>query len=318
MSENNPATEAAIVADPAFSLSTAAELGARANGAELVNVVRTDELTGLPASVPALLIRGDNPHIRSVDAILEEHRLFPARKSGIATAQTLESFIGLTNRHKIEDSVVFANTDWIKPSLTTVIDYHENTSGGKAAFGKHRVHYAFPLSEEWKAWVKLNSATMTQEDFAVFLEEHVFELSAPEDGEKLRYEREFATTIATPAQLVELSRGLQVNVAAKVKNASTLQTGEGQIIWEEEHQGSDGKPIKVPGLFILSVAPFFMGEKVRVPVRLRYRVKSGSIVWFYQIFRPDQIINERVRTDLFDVKDKTSLPAFEGSPEMLA
>lgn len=128
-------------------------------------------------------------------------------------------------------------------------------------------------------------------------------------------ERDFATTVATPSQLVELSRGLQVNVASKVKAAHTLANGEGQIVWEESHQDANGAPLKVPGIFILSVPPFFMGDKMRIPVRLRYRAAGGSVTWFYQIYRPDQFITEHVRHALFDAREKTGLPAYEGKPE---
>lgn len=160
----------------------------------------------------------------------------------------------------------------------------------------------------------MNGEPMKQEQFAYFLEDRVAELSAPTDHEKVTLEQQFATRIATPAQIVELSRGLQVHVNTRIKNATTLQTGEGQIQWEEAHNDADGKPLKVPGLFMLSIAPFFMGEKVRIPVRLRYRA-GNPLVWFYQIYRPDQFITEHVRNTLAEARARTELPAFEGVPE---
>jgi hypothetical protein len=59
-----------------------------------------------------------------------------------------------------------------------------------------------------------------------------------------------------------------------------------------------------------------MGEKMRIPVRLRYRPAAGSITWMYQLYRPDQFVTEHVRATLFEAKDRTVLPAFEGAPEM--
>ncbi|TIX96981.1 MAG: DUF2303 family protein, partial [Mesorhizobium sp.] len=239
-----------------------------------------------PDTIPVLLKRGTAPGIEGLDRLFEPYRQHPARKAGQAVAQTFEAFCNLTVRHQTEHSAIFANMDWKKPTLTTVVDYHE--LAGHADFGKHRIHYAFPLSEEWQKWVAGDGVKMDQGDFAWFLEDRVAELSSPTEEEKLQYERDFATTIATPAQLVELSRGLQVNVESKVKASTTLQSGEGQIAWEETHSGADGKPLKVPGIFMLNIAPFFMGEKVRIPVRLRYRPAGGKVIWFYQIYRPDQ------------------------------
>lgn len=319
--QSEPAAEiAALDAISPFGidLDVAARLGAEAKGIEIVQIVRPTTMVGVPEMVPAALRRGENPGVESVKALFESYRLHPERKKGTATVQTLASFCDLVNRHSTEDSAIFADADWRKPSFTAVIDYHEAQNAGCADFGQHRIHYPFPLSEEWQAWVKTDGQSMKQEQFAYFLEDRVSELAAPTDEERVRLERDFAVTAATPAQLVELSRGLQVNVASKVKAAHTLASGEGQITWEESHQDAAGKPLKVPGIFILAISPFFMGEKMRIPVRLRYRPVSGEVIWLYQIYRPDQYVTEHVRHALFDVRDKTSLPAFEGTPEMSA
>ncbi|MFG1246756.1 DUF2303 family protein [Xanthobacter flavus] len=302
---------------PGFDAKYIAELGAQvAAPASFTLELAPDIYVGLPPALP-MVWDPRKGGVLPVREYIEQFRLKPARKVGTAKALTLESFIALANRHKTEHTAVFADTTWQKPGFTAVIDYHENTSGGPADNGKHRIHYDFPLSEEWKAWVKLDGEPMSQLDFAAFLEDHIQELCSPTDAEKIALTRDFATTVATPAEVVQLSRGLQVHVASTVKNAHTLQTGAGEIQWEEVHNGADGKPLTVPGIFLLNIAPFFMGEPVRIPVRLRYRV-SGKITWFYQIFRPDSFITERVRDDLDKVRQETSLPAFEGAPEMVA
>lgn len=308
----------AIATPFSIDLAEAARLGAAAQGIEIVQIDTPEGFAGLPAKVPVALHRGKEPAVNALANVLESYRLHPKRKQGTAEAQTFDSFCELINRHKSEHSVIFADADWRKPSFTAVLDYHHLGVDGQPDYGKHRVHYAFPLSEEWQAWNKMNGQKMTQEDFAYFLEDRVAELSAPTDEERIWLERDFATTVATPSQLVELSRGLQVNVASKVKAAHTLANGEGQIVWEESHQDANGQPLKVPGIFILSVPPFFMGDKMRIPVRLRYRAAGGSVVWFYQIYRPDQFITEHVRHALFDAREKTGLPAYEGKPEMSA
>lgn len=269
---------------------------------------------GLPTAIPAIF-DNRNSDVKPAQALIEAFRVKPARKTGTARALTLQAFIDLTNRHKTEHSAVFADTDWKKPSFQTVVDYHEAKSEGAADNLKHRVSYSFPSSEEWKAWVEQNGEPMEQGKFAAFLEDRIADLSAPTDAERIWLERDFGTTVATPAQLIQLSRGLQVNVDSVVKNVVNLASGEAQVAFEETHTDGDGKPLKVPGIFMLAIAPFFMGEKVSLPVRLRYRKAGQKIVWFYQMYRPDQFVTERVRDDLTTVADKTELPTFEGAPE---
>lgn len=312
---NEPVAGELIAPATGIDIDRIAELGAQARGAEIVTVKAPDGMTGVPGEIPALLVRGDQPELRAIDRLFEDFRAHPKRRKGTAKAETLESFVALVNRHKTAHSVIFADTGWTAPAFTAVIDYHEAKGGGAADWLNHRVVYKFPLSEEWKAWTAMNGEKMDQAQFAAFLEDRIADLASPTDGEKAMYERDFATRVATPAELINLSRGLAVHVDQQVKSAVTLQSGEGQIAWEESHKDSDGKPLKIPGMFMLKVAPFFMGEKTAVPVRLRYRPANGRILWFYQIYRPDIVITEQVRRDLGTAAEATALPAFEGAPE---
>lgn len=266
----------------------------------------------------AVLIDRKSGQAKSLKAIVEEYRDHPARKSGTAKVFTLDSFVELTNRHKTDHSVIFADTNWRQPSLTTIVDYHDKASGGSADNGKHRVHYEFPLSEEWAAWLKLDGQPLDQQTFAAWIEEHLPELAAPTADEIAELEQTFNMSVATPNKMVMLSRGLQVNVESRVKNSTTLQSGEGEILFEEEHRDAAGNKLSVPGLFILAIPPFFMGEPVRMPVRLRYRVNSGQIKWTFKIFRPDVYITNQIEADLTKAAEATGLPHYRGKPEMSA
>jgi uncharacterized protein YfdQ (DUF2303 family) len=303
------------------------DLAAQARGVDLVTL-SAPYLEGVPIDVPVGIRHGANPEIVDVSRYFEAYRTHPARKKGTAEALTLRSFIALTLRHQTAASAIFADTDWRNPSFTAVIDYHERHEvlvaedkvdeflPGTPAFGQHRIRYQFPISDEWKVWTEANGESMSQLDFAVFLEDRIAELAAPFEAEAIALERDFATTVATPSQLIQLSRGLQVNVDSRVKNVQTLQSGEAQIAFEESHTDADGKPLKVPGIFILSIAPFFMGGLIRIPVRLRYRVRGGAVAWSFQMYRPDQHVTDRVRSDLDQAARETGLPAFEAKPEM--
>lgn len=180
-----------------------------------------------PAEVPVLFDPQNG--FRDVASYFESRATRPHAKKGYAKTHTLSSFIALTNRHKKPESAVFADTDWTKPGFTAVIDYHAEGADGLPAFGKHRISYAFPLSEEWKAWVGQNGKPMDQGGFAAWIEDRIAELASPTTAEKNQLEATFSTTVATPAQLITLSRGLQVNVDSTVKNAQTLASGEASI-----------------------------------------------------------------------------------------
>ncbi|KQS90326.1 DUF2303 family protein [Rhizobium sp. Leaf386] len=285
---------------------------AKQSGSQLLSVSVPKAIPGLPPFVP-VLVHPETGKVTGLYDQLAPWRTSPERKAGTANVATLESFVNLVNHHKQADSAIFAATDWQKPSLTAVIDYHGKETPDN---GKHRVHYQFPLSEEWKAWLAINCKGMPQLAFAEFIENRIEDLSSPSDKEMEDYEAMFASKVGFPNEIVQMSRGLQINVENRIKQVVKLQSGESQILFEEDHKTATGQPLVIPGVFILQIAPFFQGDAARIPVRLRYRKSDGNLIWFCEMYRPDKYITEHVRADLDAAAKATELPKYEGSPEM--
>ena len=296
----------------AHGIELVTTLAKEGSAPSIVDIATSGLGAGLPEFVPVAFDRKAQA-LRSVRNLVEEFRLAPDRRKGTAHADTLASFIDLVNRHKDGQSALFGRTSWPEPKLTAVLNY--DSADADARFGDHRVVYAFPLTEEFKAWVSCNAKAMDQEVFAAFIEEHAAELSAPKDAEKAEYERLFNETMATPSELLMLSRHLEVHVSAKAKQGIRLQTGERVVEFTEEHQNSKGEKVIIPGIFMVSVPAFVDGDPVRIPARLRYRIVGGDIKWFYQLYRWEFYLREQVGYDLRDAAEKTGLPSFEGAPE---
>ncbi len=280
-----------------------------------VSISNEAKMTGVPAHVPAFIREGQIIGFESVKRLLEEYRFAPERRAGVATVRTLRSFIELTRRHQDEHSALFSNTDWPGPSLTAVIDYHGTDH--VARFGKHRVHYPFPLTVEFDRWIKHNGKSFNQIEFAEFVENNIMDLSVPLDSERVEFEALFRAKFAVPTDLIALARGLEVNVESKIKNAIKLESGEAELRFETEHRDAAGAALHVPGLFMLSCRAFVDGSEVRLPARLRYRVNKndGSVAWSYQLFKWEDALRARVAADLALAAKETGLPAFEGKTE---
>ncbi len=276
-----------------------------------------EDVLGLPASIPVGMDHRSNANGKGpidLREYAEKWRIFPERRKGTATATTLASFIGLVNYHKLQESAIFAVTSYKEPSLLCVVDYHP-VPAQVPSFCDHRIQYSFPVSDEFRAWSEQDAVPMAQTDFSAWVEEHIADLTAPTAEEEASNQDLFRTKTATPAQMIELSRGLQVNVASVVKSATVLQTGEVGMVFQETHHDGAGEKLTVPGMFMVAIPIFVAGEVVRIPVRLRYRVGSGKVSWFFQMFRWRALVRERVVADLDIVQQETSVPAYEGSPE---
>jgi uncharacterized protein YfdQ (DUF2303 family) len=311
-------TAEAFISPPsgdAEAIRVFADLAQKAAGELIPTVLElSEDRAGLPKKIPAAIKSGERPELQSVKRLFEEWRLAPERREGTAETTTRASFIDLVNLHKGASSALFAKTTWPEPALTAVIDYH---SGQAAANCAHRVRYAFPLTDEFEAWVSNNGKAFNQVEFAAFVEEHIADMAVADMAADGELEKLFRTRFALPTEMVDLSRGLRVNVDERVTNAFTLQSGEAEIQFSTEHKGADGAKLVVPGLFLLCLPVFIDGDMVRVPARLRYRVLpgEGAIKWSYQLYRWELLLRERVRSDLAVVVKQTALPAFEGAPE---
>jgi uncharacterized protein YfdQ (DUF2303 family) len=296
------------------AVESIAELAKQAVGATILNVPTAGLGDGLPPNVPMLF---DHRHggagLKALKEEIERFRIDPERRCGSAKTTTLKSFIDLINYHKDDASVLFAKTDWPSPQLVAIIDYHTQSHFPRHL--QHRVVYDFPVTDECRAWIDRDGKSFTQAEFAAFIEEHVAELASPLPAEMSDYERLFKVEFATPTVMMQLSRGLQVNVDCVVKANVTLQSGEGEIQFSEEHMDHKGDKLVVPGLFMISVPAFIDGEPIRLPARLRYRVGSGKVTWLYQLYRWKFWLRDQVQKDLLEVVKGTELLAFEGSPE---
>lgn len=301
------------IPDGDSGVSAIVELAQEASDVQIIQVPTEGLGGGLPKLVPIVIDRRKGNGLSTIKSLVDQWRLDPVRLIGAAKVTTLQSFIDLVNRHKNDDSVVFAKTSWPEPALTAVIDYHG--TGGAARWGNHHIRYAFPITDEFRIWIDKNGKPMGQADFAIFLEDHAAELAAADPDEKKEYEGLFKEAFATPADLLALSRHLEVFVNAKVKQGMRVQTGERVVEFVEEHMNGKGEKVEIPGIFMVSVAAFVDGAAVRIPARLRYRIAGGEIQWSYQLYRWQFWLREQVKADLDAVKEQASLPTFEGSPE---
>lgn len=291
-----------------------AELTTRAVEPKLITVQRGDE------SMSQVLLAPAGMNAYSVKKFVDEHLAHPERRKGTSHHQELGSFIAHANRFKAPESAVFAEPSPSAPKLTSVLDYHlagEDADRIKARHGEHRGVYHFPLAEEWKTWRAVDGKGMGQAAFAEFLESNILDVIDP--GEAGANAKLFAMNtgceFAAPSKLMALSRGLALHVESRVKEAVNLGTGEVQIAYEESHKDTAGSKLAVPGAFLVCIPVFRSGFAYQIPIRLRYRVKDGSVTWFLAMFRPDRFFDDAFMGAVDRVKTETELPVFVGTPE---
>lgn len=260
------------------------------------------------------------PHgmeLTGIKGLLDEYAEKPDRRTDSASFDRVPSLIEYINRFKSKNSAVFArgkiSGHSVDATMKAVLDYHpEGSDKTDADFCDHTALYRFPISKEFQKWISMNGEAMSQADFAHFIEDRLHDMTIPEDGDsEMVHGLDFR--FADPIQMLELARGLDVRNNESVKQKYATSSGETEIQYTAEHADAEGQPLRVPNFFILNIPVFEMGEDYRIAVRLRYRVNSGSVKFWFDLYRVEQVFDAAFDLVCEQVKDGTKLPVFIGS-----
>ncbi len=258
----------------------------------------------------------------SIKNLLDEYRTAPERKIGVAMLGDLASFIAHAQRFADIDSALFASADPKRPTLLSVLDYHEKSEAGEPGdprFGQHRGFYAFPLSDEWLAWTSNNAKGMLQQKFAEFVEDRIVDIlgDPTRAGARARDVAEkIQVSFAPASRLLELSRGMSIRSNSKVATALNLASGEVQVSYATSHEDEGGGKMNVPAAFLIGIPVFRNGDLYELPVRLRYRLSEGVLSWFYELYGADRIFEHAFKEACEAASQATGLPLFVGAPEV--
>lgn len=263
-------------------------------------------------SVPMLILPDGMKRVPIPEGELDEARGCPRRRKGTIVALSLEALTELVNRHKSDKAVVYVDPSG--PVFTAVLNDFPPGKDCNPDFRDHRIHYQAALSPEWGAWIGSNNSPMRQAEFAVFLEEHALDLLDPSalGPSTQKIIDALGVTVATPAVLRGLARDLSVRVKQQVREARNLATGETQVVFASEHSTDDGRPLVVPGAFVIGIPVFQGGELYALVARLRYRVGEGHITWSYSLAHADNAKRDVVQGMIATIREKTGVLVLEG------
>jgi uncharacterized protein YfdQ (DUF2303 family) len=253
-------------------------------------------------------------HIISAQEFIEETEGAPWRSKGTVRVSDVAALVAMVNRHKTEHTVIYVDHERDVPSIVAVLNDDANDAPG---FGDWRVLYSVKFSPEWGTWTTLDGHSFDMSHFSSFLEDNILDIldpkTAPPSATKIL--DALSVKAADAAMLQGISREFSVNVNSKVKEARSLQSGEAQIMFGEEHTDAKGKPVKVPGAFIIKVPVFEGGDHFAVVARLRYRVRGGAITWTYKLFRTDLVLRTVVAELVQKVEKETGCLTVLGRPK---
>lgn len=232
-------------------------------------------------------------HATDVTAMVEKAQPRPNRKRGTATLANLESFIRYCKDQPFNaQGYIYADPE--ATTLTAVFNDHRDDEPGWRDF---RAVFEAERSRELKTWLSHNKKVMEQEEFAIFIEDNIADITEP-SGETL----------------LAIALTMQAKLDVNFSSSKRLDNGQVQLTYTETIDARAGcGSITIPSQFAIGVRLFKNSEGWKLKARLKYRLGGGKVKFWYELDRPENVIEEAFTSYVEQVKG-AGYPVLIGKP----
>lgn len=229
---------------------------------------------------------------------------FPARKRAKVDLQDTYSFVNYVNAH-LTDKVthIFGQASETGGHFRAIVDYHAEGNAGSPRWGEHVCNLDLVATPEWLRWIQKNQTPMTQEAFAEFLEDNLFDIVQPD-----------------AAALIDIVQLLTGKKSVNFKSGKNLKNGAITFEYSEAIETTGGRTngdMQIPDRFTLGICPFVGADGVNVEARLRFRISdAGKLTFFYILNRPFNVIALAFQAARHEIESKTGLKVYLGTAQI--
>lgn len=229
------------------------------------------------------------------DEALLEH---PRRIVATVAAGDEESFIAYVNAHRDSSSALWVHFDPQTAALdfTAVFDDHraqDNSAGSsdgiervvRPGWRQHRATFKPAMSIEWKRWNGANRKSMSQVEFAEFIEENGIDI----------YAGEGAPWYPTEQQMLSVATQFVSRADMSVKSAVRLNSGGARLEYVNDPEAGTTDGLEIPQRFQIAIPVFWGVQSVdgrvpayRIEARLKYRLAQQKVSFSFELVRPDK------------------------------
>lgn len=225
---------------------------------------------------------------------VEKAQCLPNRPRGTVVVKDLASLLLLCKDQQAKDSFVYADPDSRK--ITAVFNETRDVVPG---WRDHRAEFKAEYTSEFENWLRNNRQPKEQGAFAEFIEDNFADL-AGDDAQTLL---DVATTI-------------QAKTNINFGSAKRLQNGQVQLTYTEDIDARAGAAgaLEIPKEFTLGLRIFKNGDGYKLRARLKYRLASGSVKFWYELDRPERSVEDAFAGYVETLRDKSGYQVLIGTP----
>ena len=241
----------------------------------------------------------------ATDTQLEQLQNHPYRAKGQVATKTVESFAHYVNTHKHDESLLYALVDPTSTTplkVTAVFNEHQGGTAGdnKPGWRDFTATLTPEVSHEWKIWTARSGTPMNQYEFALFIEDNIKDISSQEN-------------YPTGTNMLKMATQFEATQDKKFRSAVRIQSGGVNLECIDTDDAATVEKMQAFDRFMIGVPVFWKGQAYLLEAKLRYRVHSGSLSLWYDLIRPDLVVNDAIDNILAQVAEATNLPVLHGA-----
>lgn len=228
------------------------------------------------------VIMNEGQSVSDLQYMLEK----PLYKKFHHQVQDLSSFLALFEMHKTNKTNVYFD---IQKHILSVI-FDDNCSDDTG--WRHQIVSFIPEKTRcFKEWIKHENQKFAQVEFAQFIERNLLDIVEP-----------------SSADILSVAHNLQAKKSVKFSSSLKLSNGSNEFTYQEDVRGTtrDGK-LDVPETFKIGISIFEGTDPYQIEARLRFDIKDGELVIWYELVRLDDVVKDVTNTIVNEVEDKTGL-----------
>lgn len=262
---------------------------------QLVDLGRAAADVRTIGNTPLVVIPNDHKVVPLREYVNNSDAERPLRKQGTVKVLDSGSFCEYYSLFSDEHSRVFADETVSK--VLAVLDYH-GAGENAPRWGAHRVELVLRHSEEWKAWESFDGQRKSQMEFAEFLEDNAPDIVTPD-----------------AATMLEVARDLRAKTDVDFGSAVRMSNGSVQFKYTEQVKSTYGAGnVDVPEQFVISIPVYLGCDRVRITARLRHRINSGKLTFWYDLLRSDVVKRDAFLAIRKSIADTLHISVINGSP----
>jgi uncharacterized protein YfdQ (DUF2303 family) len=269
------------------------------------------QLTGMITALSAACVdvheQGDYFHaivpkdfkLEDISRAVEKMQPAPRRKSGTAQLKDLDSLLlycadqDQPSGTAIPYAYIYADPDARK--ITAVFNDQRFTEGWR----DHRAEFKAEYTPEFAKWVGKNNYQFTQSEFAEFIDDNMADITEP-----------------AATAMLEMATTIQAKTDINFSSAKRLQNGQVQLSYTEAidaRAGANGA-MEIPKEFSLGMRIFKNGEGYKLKARLKYRLHSGSVKFWFELDRYERAVDDAFSGYVAILREKSGYQVLLGTP----